>query len=119
MKHSLFDLDGRSLASRMSHAATEVLSDGCLSDSAMEPGRHGHKGDEKKKKKWKVSRFESQYCKRDLHTYVLPASSQRWSFRRKAKDTHDISSLDTESIMSGKSGRSYSGMRRHPSKSKT
>lgn len=56
-KQTLFDLDGRSLASRMSHAATEVLSDGCLSDSAMEPSRHGHKGDEKKKKKWKVGQF--------------------------------------------------------------
>ena len=31
-----------------------VLSDGCLSDSAMDHGDHGHKGDEKKKKKWKV-----------------------------------------------------------------
>ena len=33
---------------------TGGLSDGCLSDSAMEPGHLGHKGDEKKKKKWKV-----------------------------------------------------------------
>ena len=70
MKQSLFDLDGRSLASRMSHGATEVLSDGCLSDSAMEPGRHGHKGDEKKKKKWKVGRFESRYCKRDFSGFI-------------------------------------------------
>ena len=58
VKQTLFDLDGRSLASRMSQATTEVLSDGCLSDSAMEPGRHGHKGDEKKKKKWKVRFFQ-------------------------------------------------------------
>ena len=59
MKQSLFDFDGRSLASRMSAAGTEVLSDGCLSDSAMEPSRHDGKGDEKKKKKWKVKSIDN------------------------------------------------------------
>ena len=43
-------LDGRSLASRAASVA-EVLSDGCLSDSAME---NGTKGEKKKKKSWKV-----------------------------------------------------------------
>ena len=41
----------------MSTMGTDVLSDGCLSDSAMEPSRHRHKGDEKKKKKWKVMKL--------------------------------------------------------------
>jgi hypothetical protein len=96
-KQSLFDLDGRSLASRMSHGAMEVLSDGCLSDSAMEPGHRRRKGDEKKKKKWK-----------------------RWSFRKKTKDPNDLSStLDAESMISGRSGRSLSTIRRQPSKSKS
>ena len=43
-------LDGRGLASRAASVA-EVLSDGCLSDSAME---NVTKGEKKKKKSWKV-----------------------------------------------------------------
>ena len=46
------DLDGRSLASRAASDAG-VLSDGCLSDSAMDSSHEGKEG--KKKKKWKVS----------------------------------------------------------------
>ena len=50
-KSSWFDLEGRSLASRAASEAG-VLSDGCLSDSAME---HEGKTGKKKKKPWKVS----------------------------------------------------------------
>ena len=50
MQPHWFDLDGRSLASRAA-SVNEVLSDGCLSDSAMDSGV---KGGKKKKKSWKV-----------------------------------------------------------------
>ena len=49
-KTTWFDLEGRSLASRAASEAG-VLSDGCLSDSAME--QNGKAG-KKKKKPWKV-----------------------------------------------------------------
>ena len=52
-KSTWFDLEGRSLASRAVSEAG-VLSDGCLSDSAME--QEGKAG-KKKKKPWKVKRM--------------------------------------------------------------
>ena len=50
-KHGWFDLEGRSLASRAASEAG-MLSDGCLSDSAMD--QPNEKGRKKKKKLWKV-----------------------------------------------------------------
>ena len=50
-KHGWFDIEGRSLASRAASEAG-MLSDGCLSDSAMD--QPNGKGRKKKKKLWKV-----------------------------------------------------------------
>ena len=55
-KHSWFDVEGRSLASRAASEAG-MLSDGCLSDSAME---HSGKNRKKKKKLWKVRMREDE-----------------------------------------------------------
>ena len=54
-KHGWFDIEGRSLASRAASEAG-MLSDGCLSDSAMD--QPNGKGRKKKKKLWKVRRRE-------------------------------------------------------------
>ena len=51
-KHGWYDLESRSLAPSRAVSEAGVLSDGCLSDSAMDPGS---KGEKKKKKAWKVS----------------------------------------------------------------
>lgn len=56
-KTSWLDLEGRSLASRAVSEAG-VLSDGCLSDSAMD---EGGKAGKKKKKPWKVCEHAVQY----------------------------------------------------------
>ena len=61
-KSSWFDLEGRSLASRAASEAG-VLSDGCLSDSAME---HEGKTGKKKKKPWKVSVYSMVISKPPL-----------------------------------------------------
>ena len=61
VKTHWYDLDGRSLASRAASEAG-VLSDGCLSDSAMD--NEGKRG-KKKKKPWKVDTFVN------LHKYIL------------------------------------------------
>ena len=51
-KHRWYDIEGRSIASRAASEAG-VLSDGCLSDSAMDSNNKG----KKKKKPWKVRAY--------------------------------------------------------------
>lgn len=68
-KQTWYDLEGHSLMS--SRAASmagdrEVLSDGYLSDSAMEEGKDKNK----KKKPWKVANRTNMSWKKWLHYYI-------------------------------------------------